>query len=199
MDAIGADARGASQRVKYIPRTVKFEWGGAFEGYARGYVRRNFWRVRELCLSEEDALQEAALIFVRCKNLYEGRVDNPAWFMALYKRALAMDWITMSAKDSKLRSIPAPEIEDGVDHNLGMLSATISEGGAEIQKLFSVLANAPAEFLGLMFNKAELVLSDNPQIAQEATSKLNRRLRRLLGIKDTSTDIVSALRAVLSR
>lgn len=194
----GTDAC-VTQRVKFIPRTIRFDWGGAFEGYARGYVRRNFWRVRELCGSEEDALQECALIFVRCKNLYEGKVNNPAWFMALYKKALAMEWITMSAKDSRLRAIPLPEPAAGIDHNLGMLSAAISGGSAELQKFFSVLAGAPAEFLGLMFNKAELVLSEDQAVAQEASSRLNRRIKRLLGISNASTDILSEMRAILHK
>lgn len=199
MAAEGAVAHSASCRIKYVPRAVRFNWGGAFEGYARGFVRRNFWRVRELLGTEEDALQECALIFVRCKNLYEGKVDNDAWFMSLYKRALALEWITMSGKDSRIRSVPVPEDAQGIDHNVGELSAAIAGGSAELKRLFSVLANAPSEFLSLMFNKAELVMSDNPSIAQEASVKLNRRLRRLLGIKNASADIVSEMRAILDR
>jgi hypothetical protein len=153
--------------------------------------------VRELLGSEEDALQECALIFVKCKRSYEGRVTNPAWMMALFKQAVVNDWNTMSQKDSRLRALPLPDAEEGIDHNPGFLMAAVSSGSAELQEVVRVIANAPSEFLGMLFNKAEDVNSDNAEVAAQAIQSLNRRVKRLCGIRGTATDVISELRAIL--
>jgi len=36
----------------------------------------------------EDLLQEAYIVFMRCKHMYGHVVDNPRWFMALFSRSL---------------------------------------------------------------------------------------------------------------
>lgn len=185
-------------RVPFRRRPVVFEWGGAFEGYARGHVKRNFWRVRELLGSEEDAMQECAITFVQCVKRYGATVDNPAWMMALYKRALAMDWATMAVKDGRMRSIPIPDEAEGIDYNYGDLASAISGGSAELQEVVRVIASAPAEFLGLMFSRAEAIHADDPAVAAEAAATLNRRIKRLLRISNPAADIVSELRDALS-
>src|SRR5882757_8206440 len=83
------------------PAFYRPKWRGAFEGYARNFVARNFWRVRHVMLSEEDALQECACIFARCVKTYRVTVTEPRHFMALYKTAIARDFHTHALADVK--------------------------------------------------------------------------------------------------
>lgn len=49
---------------------------------------RKYYRTLHRTHEFEDLLQEAFLVYWRCKNRYTGTVDNPAWFMSLYTQAL---------------------------------------------------------------------------------------------------------------
>ena len=66
----------------FIPR-----WTGPIEGYTINLVRRYY---PQLAAEHEfeDLLQEAYIKYLICVRTYKGRVDNGAWFMSLYKRAL---------------------------------------------------------------------------------------------------------------
>lgn len=183
-------------RVKFEKPVVRFEWGGAFEGWARNWVYKNFWRVRELFGDHDDALQECALIFVRCCRTYEGKVDNPAWMMSLYKRAVINDWHTFAERDGRIRSVPAPDPTDDIDHNAGILATAIGEASTELRQVLGVLAIAPAEFLSILFAKTELLQADDPDIVASAARSINRRIRRLCGISGHA-DILSELRQLL--
>lgn len=186
-----------STRVIIKKPIVRFEWRGAFEGWSRNWVHRNFWRVRELFGSEDDALQECALIFVRCCRAYEGKVDNPAWLMALFKRAVANDWHTFAQKDGRFRSLPLPEPEDEIDHNPGVLSAALASGSDELKQFLTVLAEAPAEFLSLLLGDADQIATMSSDAAAVCAKRFNQRIRRLLGILNPAVDVVSELRAIL--
>lgn len=174
------------KRAVLIKRPVVFDWKGPFENWSRGFVARNFWRVRALFLDEEDALQECALIFVRCCNTYAGKVDNPRWLMALFKRAVSNDWHTFSQKDTHLRELPIPDEEEGYDYNAGLLLAAIDQGSPELKTALNAILVAPAELLSLVFVDDDLV-------------KLNRRVKRFFGITKCPRDIISELREILTR
>jgi hypothetical protein len=61
----------------------------SYRRWAEHFVEKNHWRVTHLFPEKEDALQECAAIFFHCHRKYYGpRVDNAAWFMSLYKRAV---------------------------------------------------------------------------------------------------------------
>lgn len=62
----------------------------AFEGYIINFCKET-WRESRLSLGGyefDDLLQEAAIVFLVCRDRYAGKVDNPRWFMALFSRAL---------------------------------------------------------------------------------------------------------------
>lgn len=174
------------RRAVLIKKPVTFEWKGAFENWSKGFVARNFWRVRALFLDEEDALQECALIFVRCCNAYAGKVDNPRWLMALFKRAVANDWHTFSQKDTRIREVPLPDEEEGYDYNAGMLMAAIAQGSDELKTALSAILAAPTELLSLVFFDDDLV-------------KINKRVKRFFGISNSTRDIIGELRELLTR
>jgi hypothetical protein len=62
------------------------EWSDV-EGYAHAYARKHLWRVA-IFMELDDLMQEAYLAFMETKARYAGAVDNPKWFMSLYKTAL---------------------------------------------------------------------------------------------------------------
>lgn len=174
-----------------------FQWGGPFEGWARRYVSRNFWRVRELFGSEEDALQECALIFVRCCRTYQSRVDNPAWMMSLFQRSVINDWNTFAQRDGRLRSLPLPEPEEEVDQNNGPFVTALNAASDELKLVITTVLNAPSEFVDMLFRGVEYTRSVDPTTASIAATTINRRIRRLLGISKTDVDIIGELRSIL--
>ena len=199
-----SDSVGAETGVARLPRPIyrkpmpRFEWSGVFENYARKYVKKHLWRVAHILGSEEDAMQEAAVVFYRCRNRYEGKVDNPAWFMSLFKIALVNEWASISAKDSQMRSIPIADPSEEIVYNDGELVAALSGASEELQILMRTIANAPAEFLGLLLAPPDDLHSSDPALVQDAASAYNRRIKRLLGISKSAVDIVSEARALLT-
>ena len=169
---------------KYVTPRIEFRWEGVFENYARSFVHRNFWRVREQFCSEEDALQECALVFADCLNRYAAKVDEPKWMMALFKRCLMSHWHTNSVYDTRKRSIPIPEESEQLDFNQGPLAVALADASDEVKQFLQVMQSAPSDFLNLIF-------------ADENVAALNQRIKRLCGI-DKAVDIVAELRALLS-
>ena len=181
-------------RPVYKRPMPRFEWKDSpFEGYARKYVKKHFWRVKAVLFTEEDALQQAALVFARCRNAYEGKVDNPAWFMSLFKIALVNEWHSLAVADSA--TVRCSEMPDGYDETVqpdGPLAAAVAGASNELRTFLRVLGNAPAEFLDILLNYP----ADHAD-AGEADSIYNQRIKRLIGISGSSADIVSEVRAIL--
>lgn len=170
------------------PRPV-FVWEGVFESFAKSWTHKHFWRVREyFCNDREDALQECAWLFWRCVRHYESYVDEQKWMMALYKRTLWTHWHTLASGSTCHRELPAALADqpEALVFNAGPLQSALTSCSAELKQFLSVMADAPAEFLQLLFR-------DDSDL-----SKLNLRARRLLGISNPAVDIVSELRQVLS-
>lgn len=102
-------------KVPYYPR-----FAGTFEGHAFNVVKRLYPR---LAAEHEfsDLFQEAALVFLICRDRYKEKVDNPAWFMALFSRALHNRFVDLQRKSFAYISIdemmeadePATEIDAG--------------------------------------------------------------------------------------
>lgn len=81
-------------RLKYTPR-----YDGPIEGFVVNFIRKNIWRVPSY-LTEEDLMQESHLLFWKLKTLYT-QVDNPKWFMTLYKTAFSNRINDLSNRKSK--------------------------------------------------------------------------------------------------
>lgn len=91
------------QKIPYTPR-----WPGPVEGHAVNVVRRFF---PKLCAEHEfdDLLQEAYIVFMRCKARFHG--DSGAWFMALFSRSLHNRLINLSVVCGRTISLDDPSVE----------------------------------------------------------------------------------------
>lgn len=130
------------RKVPYRPR-----FAGAFKGRAFNAVRRIY---PKLAAEHEfdDLLQEAALVFLVCREKYlaqakaGGRiVDNPAWFMSLFSRALYNRFVDLQR--ASFSYIPIDELADA-DHpmserDLGFCWRTLCELPADVRELLTVL------------------------------------------------------------
>jgi hypothetical protein len=179
-----------------IPRkTVDYRklypWEGAFQNWSRAWVRKHHWRVATLIGSEEDALQECAVVFTRCLNNYAQKIDNPAWLMGLYKVAIVNQWNTFAEADRRLRMsrdpeylAPMIEASPRVDVNCGPLAASLHSASAELRQVLTMIASAPTDLLDLIF-------------APRTPELVNRQLRRMCRIS-RDVDLLSELREVVS-
>lgn len=180
IDDVGKTEKAAAPARAKLNRRMAFEWQGPFENWSRSWVHKNFWRVRALFQTEEDALQECALIFTKCVNAYADKVTSPAWLMALYKTAVVNDWHTFARKDGNFRQTRNPDIiaqhenmVGSVDHNMGPLLAALRSAGEDVTTALRILADAPAEVL-------EVVFKDNSK------EGICRRMRRVCGLHNSA-------------
>jgi hypothetical protein len=170
------------QPAGYVPA-----WTGVFETWSRAWVSKHFWRVQHMLPDEQDALQECALVWSKCARAYTGKVDNPAWFMALFKTSVARHWITLSNRDSEApeRFTIEQEPEDFLalqaEHSAGPLAAALAGASAELRQFIVLIASSPAEMLGML-------LEPGPD------AEMGRRIRRLTGIYG---DLIGELRGIL--
>lgn len=111
-----------AKRIPYVPR-----WAGPIEGHAVNVIKSFFPR---LCAEHEfcDLLQEAYIIFMKCKNAYGGKVDNRAWFMALFSRSLTNRMIGLLDRSGRYIFIEdEPEIDEPVKEDLTFLGLDLKE------------------------------------------------------------------------
>lgn len=128
-------------------------WDAVFEGWSRRFVGRNHWRVAAI-LDPDEATQECALVFARCARHYTGKVDNPAWFMSLYKVAVSNHFNNLALSNERAmraaaaaETLPRPSSEFGD----GPLLTALGEASVELrQVLVLALVTAPQELARLM-------------------------------------------------
>ncbi len=163
-----------------------YQWRGPFELWARSWVRRHYWRVRNVLPSEEDALQECAVVFVRCVNKYADTVDEPRWMMALFKTSVANAWNRLSCRDSEERA--ALEQYGGTaatsEYAEGPLAAKLAWMPHEAMKVLCVMAQAPQEMLDLLLEEP----------SREVQNGILRRWCRL----PKGTDVLGLLQSSLA-
>jgi hypothetical protein len=174
-------------------------WGGTFEAWAKNYVNDNLWRVDKLFMFE-DALQECALIFVRVARHYEDRIDNPAWLMSLFRIAVVNDFHTLARRNQRIdeaEAAAAELYEEGVDHPAGPLMALLNKASAELREVLRVIAVGPSELISLMLDGTAEPRESVEPAANEAA--MSRSLCRLARVKNVRSDLLSELRALLTR
>lgn len=165
-----------------------FEWGDVFESWSRQFVRRQFWRVQATFITEEDALQECAAVFIHCRNKYAGRIREPRHMMSLYQTALTRTWNSLSARDPGYRTSefnPDLHTHNESEEGGGMLAVLFAQCDSELRDLTLAIVNAPAELLAIVFR-------DND------TSMITRRLSRMFRIKAGKRDLVAELHDLLN-
>lgn len=135
-----------------------FQWEGAFENYARKFVRANHWRVAHLWGGPDDALQQAALVFSKCRAKYapEG-VYEQKHMMALFKTALSCHWNKHARRDGNFRIgndaealARMPEWQEGREYNAGPLAVLLGSASAEARQVMGMIFQAPSEVLQLL-------------------------------------------------
>ena len=184
----------SQRRTINIP-TLQVEWPGVFENWSHAWVQRNYWKVREHFPTREDAMAHCALIWTRCLRRYEYSVDNPAWFMSLFQRAVANDWTTYAAKSTRQRGllVSARSEKDAemrealgpTEDSQGYLLTLLGEASDELKQDLKVLANAPAESLDILFSST-------------SSEGLNRTWKRWAKVRAPGKDVVAELRSLLS-
>jgi len=150
-------------------------WRGVFESWSRKWVARHYWRVQHIVDSKEDALQECGLVFAKCCRKYGDRVNNPAWFMALYIRAVMNTWNTLARRDEDERNTVAHtstyDLEEYRVVNIGSsMAVSLLELSIEARRVLQTLITAPGEVI-------EYVMAGR----HHRRDMINRRLLYILG------------------
>lgn len=144
-------------------------------------------------------MQEAWIVFDRCAKKYSGLVDNPAWFMALYQRALIGQFNDFSTISSRRRHVISEsnlvnddgelptDLREPVGEvcNEGELRVLVRQAPSEVKMVLALLFNAPSELLEM--------ISDAFQGARKSNSMGNKHLCLLLGVSE-DTDLLGRVR-----
>lgn len=132
-----------------VARKFVAEWEGPIEGYTVTSVNKSLWRF-EGRLEREDLLQEAYLVFIKVRSKYANNVDNPKWFMSLYKTALANKLHDLS-KGTKTTSLDSEYVE-GEEYSEGYLLKLLEQAPEEVASVLALFTKAPQELLDMAFN-----------------------------------------------
>jgi hypothetical protein len=139
----------------------------------------------------EDCMQMAGEVFARCSNRYSGTVDNPAWFMSLFQKALANEFHYYAVECGLRREAEKQHIEEiqqnhtEVEIESASLSTITMDASSELKQVLTTIANAPREFLEILLKESD-------------DSGWSRRLCRLCGTKKLNEGIVAELRSLLN-
>lgn len=123
--------------IKFTPR-----FNGPIQGRAVNIIKRFY---PYLCAEHEfdDLMQEAWLVFARCKHLYGTTVDNPRWFMVLFGRALTNKLINLSKKCGRYISIEALDNfeEPATEVDMAFANRLIRELPEEVHQLMAAVVS----------------------------------------------------------
>lgn len=125
------------------------QWRGPVEGYAVNSVRRVLPRLIKYH-DFEDLFHESFHVYLSVKARYAPPVDNGAWFMALYKRCLAMRFADLAARAMRY----APEVATdelpesaAIDWHDGYLMLALRQLPRELVETLKMIASAPSELV----------------------------------------------------
>lgn len=132
---------------------------GPIAGFVKNYLRKHFWRVdrfREM----DDVIQDSYELFLILKNRYQDKVDNPAWFMALYRVSFVNFITNMSYKNSRSHAevyqgslslnLEDVEVIDffsimGDLENNGYSRVLLRQAPSEVKSVINLMLNCPTE------------------------------------------------------
>jgi hypothetical protein len=175
---------------------MQFE--GPVEGYVVNFLAKNQWRVEKM-QDREDSLQEARLIFWRCRVKYPDVEDKH--LMALFKTAWGRHFIDLANKATDASFLvfdssrgdsddEAPKIDTAGDlDNDGMLVLMIKQAPREIQTVLSLFVSAPAELLELA--------TEAWRRGGKKNAEGNRMINRCLGVPEDHDTIGNVRRYFL--
>jgi len=132
---------------------------GPIEGFVVNYIQKHLWRVNRL-VDVDDLMVDAQRLYFECFDRYitKGRVDNPKWFMALFKVSFINYFNAISnevTKQKGIRNFTELSNEDsdfslddyikGFDSNWGELIIKVAESPPEVKEVLAVLLEMPLE------------------------------------------------------
>ncbi len=169
------------------------------EGYTVRTVNKHLWRFISI-MSFEDAYQEAFVKFLEFSEKYAGTVDNPRWFMALYKRGLANLITDLANSANRMRrQVCFSELqEEGeapyeetlfADPCATNLEFLLDNAPEEIRQVLSLLSSSNSSVLD--------VVAQSWQQQGKYKETGNQLLCNLLGYDARLVDLVTATRDYL--
>lgn len=164
------------------------EFKGPIEGWVVNHMTKNYWRVAST-IPREDLLQEAYVVFLRCKRNYtdQGRVKSPQHFMALFKTSWTNEFTNLSLADTNSRFLVS-ENKDygdgevtmeaiGETDNDGSLAVMVRQAPVEVLMVLNLFLSAPQELLDLALSSWNI----NDRRGRTGSSK---RLCKILGLPE---------------
>jgi len=152
-------------------------------------------------MSFDDAYQEAYVKFLEVVEKYKDEVDNPRWFMSLYKKALANHITDLANTTNRMRRLVCfseiQEEHDPVPYEEKLL------GGEDSTNLEILLEEAPEhvrQVLALLTNKDTAMLGVIAQSWERQGKRKqdgNELLCKLLGYDYRKVDLVQATKDYL--
>jgi len=134
-------------------------------------------------------------VFAKCVDQYVTnprpseeyrQVDNPAWFMALYRNALFNHWNGLSRKCSRSTDLEQASDDTDTPAPASMWDA-IAQVSDELKAVMGILVTAPEATLEVIWRE----LSD-PECRWSLNTKLRRMAKLPMGV-----DLVRELRSLL--
>lgn len=138
-------------------------------------------------------MQECGVVFAKCCLRYGDRVNNPAWFMALYMRAVMNTWNSMARRDEGERNAVAHTSSyDLAEYRVANLSSTMAtsllELSYEARRVMQTLINAPSEVIDYVIagrhHRADII---------------NRRLLYILGFNQRQITAIDEVIDLVSK
>lgn len=163
--------------------------------WTRKWVDRNYWRVRHIIDSKEDAYQECMVILSICYDRYvrHGKVNNQKWFESLYIRSVINAWNSWSRVDEQERSVVAHDVELpevlGQSYNAGPAAVMLRELSTDARIVLETMMDAPIHVIDFIlagitgnahhnvYNRRLLILSRQPTSAADVLKEITDLVR----------------------
>lgn len=145
----------------------KFE--GEIAGYVANWVKNNHWKVSQQLPERADVEQEAYCVFLKIEQMYD-TIDNPRWFMAMFKKSFNDRMVDCSRKQIRHREhfIESDSLSSNKDDDSGALSLTdmlvgdlgtdadverlVEQADGEVREVLNTVLNMPSEVFSMVEN-----------------------------------------------
>lgn len=136
------------------------------------------------------------MVFSKCCKRYRYRVNNPAWFMALYIRSVVNTWNTLSRRDEEERKVVLtptnyvflPYINKERSYNSGPTMVTLGQLSREARRVVQTLMAAPGEVI-------DFVLAGR----HKRTDIVNRRYLTIFGFNSKQVHAITEVTNLMKR
>lgn len=126
---------------------------GAIEGFVKNYSVKNLWRVESSVHSLDDIFQDSYILFLELKKKYGKDVNNPKWFMSLYKVSFINYFNKLSNRRTDFYDLKNLDIFNNKDFSSddSYFSVLLSEAPHEIKAVLNLFINSPKDLLDDIF------------------------------------------------